>query len=299
MLPRQREARIVVVEDRGRPRGRAVTHLALLRKIHRGMIRVVRALIILLMAGVAGRRRQVVVPAFVAIPTLHLRMCPGERKRRLRMVKRCRLPACSRMAHLALLRNACRRVIRIAGLVVIVDVASYAGSARQLEVAVFVALIARQIGMPARQRKSDRIMIECCRRPTRRRVTVLAGLGEPQRYMVRIARLLEVAQVTPDAGGGGQVKVAAFVALIALQVRVPAGQRKADRSVIEVHPEPVVDVVALLALGWELGRQVIRRVGLLIRLLVTRITLRRESLELPDRSALVAVRTVQPGVAPN
>ena len=68
---------------------------------------------------------------------------------------------------------------------------------------------------------------------------------------------------------------------------------------IEVHPEPVVDVVALLALGWELGRQVIRRVGLLIRLLVTRITLRRESLELPDRSALVAVRTIQPRMPPN
>lgn len=87
MLPRQREARIVVVEDRGRPGGGAVTHLALLRKIHRGMIRIVRALIILLMAGVAGCCRQVVVPALVAIPTLHLRMCPGERKRRLGMVK--------------------------------------------------------------------------------------------------------------------------------------------------------------------------------------------------------------------
>ena len=54
-------------------------------------------------------------------------------------------------------------------------------------------------------------------------MTVLAGLWKPQRYVVRITRLLEVAQVTPDAGGGGQVKVASFVALIALQVRVPAG----------------------------------------------------------------------------
>ena len=154
MLPRQREARIVVVEGRGRPSGRAVTHLALLWKIHGCMVRVIRALIVLLMAGVAGRRREIKVPVLVALPTLHVRMRTRERKRRLRMVKRCRLPSRRRVAHLALLRNPCRRVIRIVRIVVVGDVASHARRAGQLEITVLVALIALQIRMPAAKRET-------------------------------------------------------------------------------------------------------------------------------------------------
>ena len=47
------------------------------------MVRVIRPLIVLLMAGVAGRRREVEVPALVALLAFHTRMRAGERKRRL------------------------------------------------------------------------------------------------------------------------------------------------------------------------------------------------------------------------
>lgn len=160
MLPRQGEGCVVVVENRGRPGRGAVTHLALLRKIHRDMVRAIRRLILLLMAGVAGGRRQVEVPVCVALFAFHTRMRARERKRGLRMVKRRGLPAGDGMAHLALLRDPSGDMARIVRPVVVVQMATNASRAGQLEIAILVTLIALQIRVSAGQWESDRIMIE-------------------------------------------------------------------------------------------------------------------------------------------
>ena len=66
---------------------------------------------------------------------------------------------------------------------------------------------------------------------------------------------------------------------------------------IEARAQPGINGVALLALRGQSGRSVIGRVRLLKSSLMAGIALDRESLELSDRFALVAVGAVEPGVS--
>lgn len=66
---------------------------------------------------------------------------------------------------------------------------------------------------------------------------------------------------------------------------------------VKGRAQPSIDGMALLALGWELRSDVIRRVGLLVGGLVTRVALDGEPLELSNRFAFVAVGAIQPGVS--
>jgi hypothetical protein len=62
---------------------------------------------------------------------------------------------------------------------------------------------------------------------------------------------------------------------------------------IEFRSQPRVDRMALFTLDGKAGRHVIRRGRLLKSILMARVTLNRQSLELSDRLALVAVCTIQ------
>ena len=91
---------------------------------------------------------------------------------------------------------------------------------------------------------------------------------------------------------------AACVAGRAVEGGVHSGESEAgEPQVIEFGAQPGVDAVALLALDGKAQGHVIGFGGLLIGVLVARVALDGKSLELPDRLALVAVRTVQSGMA--
>lgn len=71
-------------------------------------------------------------------------------------------------------------------------------------------------------------MIESGRLPGRGCVTNFALLRNSGRTVIRISRPLEILEVTRNTCGRGEVEIAICVALIALQLRVPASQREAD-----------------------------------------------------------------------
>jgi len=77
-----------------------------------------------------------------------------------------------------------------------------------------------------------------------------------------------------------------------------ASQRKTGVfQVIELHPKPVVHVMALFARSRETRLHVAGAGGLLIVSCVTGIALRCQSLELPGRRALVAGTAIQSSVS--
>jgi hypothetical protein len=94
-------------------------------------------------------------------------------------------------------------------------------------------------------------------------VTDLALLRDPGRHVIWIRRPLEISQVARDTRSRGQVEVAIRVALIALQLRVSACQRKPNRIMIEVGGLPGRGRVAILASLRESKRHVIRAASLL------------------------------------
>lgn len=67
-----------------------------------------------------------------------------------------------------------------------------AGGRGEIEVSVRVALVALQVCVPARQRKSDCVVIETGRLPRRRGVAFLASLRKAQRHVIRIGCLLKI-----------------------------------------------------------------------------------------------------------
>lgn len=163
-----------------------------------------------------------------------------------------------------------------------------------------MALVALQLCVPAGQREPDRVVIETRRLPGRGGMALLAGLWEPERDVVRIACFLEVRQVAADAGGRRALVPSACMAGCAIQGRVRSRQGKSrEFQVIELRAQPGVNRMALFALDGEPGGDMTRCVRLLVGVLVTGVALDGESLELPNRLALMAVRTVQSGVPTN
>lgn len=100
-----------------------------------------------------------------------------------------------------------------------------------------------------------------------------------------------------------QIEIVAHVATRARNIRVPVGERKADRRsrVVYGSPEPAVERVAVLARLRELAADMIWHVSA-NRLcaipvgLMTCYAGRRQALELADRCALMAVFALRSGV---
>lgn len=90
----QGKSRACVIEGSARPGGRVVASLAGLRKLGLHMIGIVRALIILQMAGHASGCGQVVIIVYVALRALHCGVRTGQRKSYRAMVEVCRTPGC-------------------------------------------------------------------------------------------------------------------------------------------------------------------------------------------------------------
>lgn len=80
--PGQGEWRVVVIESRIGPRGRAVAHIARRRESHLDMVRVVCVVVVRLMATDARRvsARQLIVAIHVALRALQRGVRPGQRE---------------------------------------------------------------------------------------------------------------------------------------------------------------------------------------------------------------------------
>ena len=176
----ERESRLRVIKLCGLPGRGVVANLALLRETGRHVIRIRRSLKILKVARYACGRREVVVAIRVALRALHLCVCTGQRKRCLRMIKRCRLPGRGCVADLALLRHTRRDVIRIRGALEILQVAGHTCRRREIEIAFGVALVTLQFRVPTCERKAHGVVVETRGLPGRGGVAILASLGKSQ-----------------------------------------------------------------------------------------------------------------------
>ena len=84
---------------------------------------------------------------------------------------------------------------------------------------VTVRALTRRHGVRSAQREPSGAVVEGCIQPTGRVVTLLTGLREIRRHVIRIRRALEIFQVAGHARGARQVVIAVDVAVGALPRR--------------------------------------------------------------------------------
>lgn len=146
-----------MVESGSQPAGRAVTGSARRRKANRNVIRVGRSRIVQLVAAVAVRGHRGVVIVHVATGARHVGVGTCQRERCIVVVERGRTPCRGAVAHLALLREPGRYMIRVGRPFEVVQVAGHACRAGQAvsprrAVGNVVALIALQVRVRSGQR---------------------------------------------------------------------------------------------------------------------------------------------------
>lgn len=258
----QGEAGRGVVKAGVAPVGGRVALLAGLRHVGLHVIRVGCPFVILQVAGDASRAGEVVIVVHVTLRALQGQVRAGQREAGVVVIERRIRPGRGVVALLASLRKSLLRMVRVAGVVVIGQVAADAGrvGAGQRVVSVHVALGTQHAGMCSGQGEARGGVIKVCIRPRCCRVALLAILREVRLHVIGLRRSLEISQVAAHAGGvgAGQVVVAIYVALGALQAGMRAGKREARGRVIKGGICPRGGVVALLAGLRESALRVIR-----------------------------------------
>jgi hypothetical protein len=156
-----------VIEGCSRPGSRRiVARRTLLRKSRRRMVRVRDAVIVGQMAGHARGRQASVNVVFVARGAQRTGMGAGQWERGGAVIEGCSRPGSRRIvARRTLLRESCRRMVRVRDTVI---VGQMAGHARGRQAIVNVVLVARgtqRAGMGAGQGERGRAVIEYCSRP--------------------------------------------------------------------------------------------------------------------------------------
>ena len=177
--------RVVATLARGREMGRHV--------IHRRSGRVVVGL----MATHAGGCGDVVIPVYVTIEALtrRHRVCSGQSKSGAGVVEFAVGPEHGVMATRARRREMRGHVVHRAECRVVVGLmAAHAGRGGDVVVVIDVTVgtLARRHGMRTAQREPGGAVVEGCIQPTGGAVTLLAGLREVRRHVIRIRRALEI-----------------------------------------------------------------------------------------------------------
>jgi hypothetical protein len=146
-------------------------------------------------------------------------------------------------------------VIRICGPLIVFQMASNASSIGEVVVIVHVAIdtLPWRVGVPARQRKPNRRVIELRVQPVVRQVARCTVGGEMRGDVVRVAGPLEICGVTGETLDRQRFKFTlggAFVAGVAGDGRVGSCQRKAVIMLLDLlHRNlPSADGVALFAI---------------------------------------------------
>ena len=160
-------------------------------------------------------------------------------------------------------------MVRSRRLLIIRQVARYAGSRKCRVLAVDVAGRTGDGRMFAGQRELGRAVIEGPTEPLNSGVAGLARLGESRDDMVRIRRCREVLRMAAGTRRYRPLIVAAHVARGTLYRRMSPGELELrELVVIETRQLPVIHAVAGLAPGGKAGGPVIHAFGLLELLLV-------------------------------
>jgi len=160
-------------------------------------------------------------------------MFAGQRELRVGMIESRRSPDSCGMAGLAVMREITRHVRRIVGPLEVVRVATVASRRKSRVDPILMAIGARHGGMPAGQRELCCGMVKRRGRPGRCRVTGLALTRETAAHVRRIGGRLEITGMAAVAGGGQPGILAVLMALSTLHARMPAGQRKLRRRMVE------------------------------------------------------------------
>jgi len=160
------------------------------------------------------------------------------------------------MTRLASLGEATCNVIRVLGVVEVLNMASDAGRGPQIVVVVDVAAFTRprRHGMSARQQEAGSRVVKFRVEPAIRRVAAFAGRLERHApsHVIRIRRALELLHVARQTIRGHRLELTVariLVAGIAIHRGMRASQRKAvvvGRNIFDRHT-PAADGVALLA----------------------------------------------------
>ena len=255
---RQRKAGGGVVELAIGPQHRVVTLLA-----RRGETRVRHRrgsiAIVGLVTADARRVGDAVVVVDVAVRALPWRhhMVARQRKSRFRVVKRCRLPSRSVVAHLAGLREPALHMVGIRRVLEVLQMTRHASRRRDVVVVVHVTVRALpwRHGVHARQWEVHRRVVETGGLPGGGRVARLASLGEAPGHVVRIGRALKVLQMARHACSAVQGVVIVDVTVGALTRRhsMHARQSEPCRGVVKLAIAPLHRVMALFASRREAG----------------------------------------------
>lgn len=251
----------VMVELGSLPLRRGVAQRAVLREAGQDVIGIPGALERRQVAGNAGAGGSAEDIVLVALGADYRRVRSGQGKLRGGIVvKFGPLPLRGAVAQRAVLREAGHHVIGIAGVVECGEMAGDTSAGRPSEDVVGMALGAADRGVRPGQRKlGARGVVELSPLPLRRGVAQRAILREAGRDMIGVARVVEAAQVTGDAGGGGSGKLVVLVAQRAGCGGVGSGQGKmSGRVVIELRARPLSCRVAHGAKLGEPGENVIR-----------------------------------------
>lgn len=227
----------------------------------RGVVGISGALIIRLMAGVAVRGRSRKLAVNVATGAGHGGVRAGQREGCGVVVEARGRPGRRRMAHLTLLREPSCCVIRVIGVLEVLQVAGHALSAQVGELPARVAALALQGGVRPRKREPAQRVVE--RRIGPGNCAVADGTigGESAGNVVRVSGLLEICHVARRARGRHRRIAAVHVALRAGQLGVRAAQRPSRHGMVEVHVHPRTGVMAAATTGGESGIDVIGIVG--------------------------------------
>ena len=255
---RQRKAGGGVVELAIGPQHRVVTLLA-----RRGETRVrhrrggiVIVGLVTADARCVGDAVVVVDVAVRALPWRH-HMVARQRKSRFRVVKRCRLPSRSVVAHLAGLREPALHMVGIRRVLEVLQMTRHASRRRDVVVVVHVTVRALpwRHGVHARQWEVHRRVVETGGLPGGGRVARLASLGEAPGHVIRIGRALKVLQMARHACSAvqGVVIVDVTVGALTRRHRMHARQNEPCRRVVELTIAPLHRVMALFAGGREAG----------------------------------------------
>ena len=228
----------VVEHGSGPTRRGGVTHGAILGKSRRGVIGIGRVVVIRQVAGGASCGSPREFPTHVTARARNGRVCAGQQKTGLAVVKGRGLPRCACVTNGAISRESGRHVIGIRSLVEIGHVARSAIRRRAGKHIVHVTLVAGDGRVRAGEREPGLIVVERRACPVGRAMADRAVLRESRSHMARICGLLEIRQMTGGASGEHECVVAAPMARAALQCRMRPRQRELRHVVVELRIEP-------------------------------------------------------------
>lgn len=259
-----------VIERRTQPTAGGVASGAGIGESRRDVVRIRRAAVVLRMAPVTVRGQSRVVVVHVATGAGHGRVRTCERKTGVVVIKRRLRPRGCVVAHITLLREPGRSVVRVVRIRVVGEMACNTSRIRQsVGIATGVALAALQRRVPSSERPAGTRVIERGRRPGGSVMAYLALLGEAYRHVIRIRCAGEILLMATVAGGRQAGVVVVYVALCALHAGVGAGKRKGRLGMIKRRRHPRRSSVADLAGLRNTGGRV---VGICRTLVILQVT---------------------------